>query len=96
MARLLADAVNQTLADGTHAHLSLNARDSAFADAILAAAKPLITKNVTLEKAETPASIAAGFILLCGDIEINCSGEKMIAAARPSLEKQVLDILFAK
>ena len=96
MAGLLADAVNQTLADGTHAFLSLNARDSAFADSILAAAKPLITKNVTLEKSDTPASIAAGFILLCGDIEINCSGEKMIAAARTSLEKQVLDILFAK
>lgn len=95
MARLLAEAVNLSLGDGTQAALSLNSRDSAFADAILASAKPMLTKNVTLVKADSPAPISAGFLLLCGDIEINCSGEKMIETARPALEKNVLDILFA-
>ncbi len=96
MAKLLANAVNLSLKDGMSAALSMSERDSVFADAILAAAQPLITKKVTLTRSDKASPIAAGFILLCGDIEINCSGEKMIETARPALEKQVLDVLFAK
>lgn len=94
MAKLLAQAVNLSLNDGMSAALSLNERDSAFADAILAQAKPLFTKKVTVTKSDRTSPIGAGFILICGDIEINCSGEKMIKAARQTLEKQTLDVLF--
>ncbi len=94
MAKLLAQAVNLSLSDGMSAALSLNERDSVFADAILAQAKPLFTKKVTVTKSDSTSPIGAGFILICGDIEINCSGEKMIKAARQTLEKQTLDVLF--
>ena len=96
MAKLLAEAVNLSLNDGAQAALSLNERDRALADAILAAAKPLFTKQVTVAASDTVSPITAGFILLCGDIEINCSGEALLKTARPTLEKQVLDILFAQ
>lgn len=94
MAALLADAVNGGLPDGAQAYLSLNERDMAFADAIIRAAEPQFTKNVTVACAAKSTPIRAGFLVICGDIELNCSGETLIAAARDRLEKPVLDILF--
>ncbi len=36
----------------------------------------------------------SGFIIYCGDIEINCTGSRLISSARIKLEKEVSDILF--
>ena len=94
MAALLAETVNAGLDDGASAFLSLNDRDMAFAEKILEAAKSKYAKAVTVAKAEKSAPIRAGFLLICGDIEFNCSAEAILAAARDSLEKPVLDILF--
>lgn len=40
------------------------------------------------------ANIRGGFILRCGDIDVNCSIESIVASIRPSLEPQVINTLF--
>lgn len=96
MSALLVSAVNGGLADGDNASLAMNEKDAEFAEAILAAASPAFTKKVTVTKARETVDVEAGFLLICGDIEINCSAKTVVEAARDTLEKPVLDILFGE
>lgn len=43
---------------------------------------------------EKSVNIDGGFIIRCGDIELNCSVKNLVDGVRPSLESKVLEILF--
>lgn len=51
-------------------------------------------ENATLTIAEHSASIDGGFILVYGDVEINCSFESLFLSAKETLQDKVCEVLF--
>jgi len=52
----------------------------------------------TLDKivlSDKNANIEGGFIIKCGDVELNCSIRTLVEGIRPKLEAQVATVLFA-
>lgn len=96
MAALLANAVNAEMPDASKALLKVSKKDALTGEKFIDAAKPLFNKKVEISLSDEYARISSGFILDCGDIEINCSAETLIASSRDKLEKQVLAVLFGE
>lgn len=48
----------------------------------------------TIVLSDSPAAIRGGFILVCGDTELNCSLESICADLRPSLEGEAAKRMF--
>ena len=96
IAALLAETANSFLFDGAKAEIYFGEKDTPLAEKILAAAKNAITVNADIAVGNKNIGAKAGFVLACGDTEVNCSAETIIASAKNSLEKQVLGILFGE
>jgi V/A-type H+-transporting ATPase subunit E len=52
------------------------------------------TEGATLTISENSVNIDGGFILIYGDVEVNCSFDALFFAARESLQDKVCEILF--
>ena len=50
--------------------------------------------DLKLILAEEFANIKGGLILRCGNIDVNCSVEAIVASVRPGLEAEAIGILF--
>lgn len=66
----------------------------AFLGKVVNSATAQITGTGLLTMAPEPCNIKAGFIMLDGNIEINCAFETLVRLQREALEKQVADVLF--
>lgn len=77
--------------------IRLNQRDGgAIGAALLKYAQKATAKaNKTIVLDEQSAPIKGGFILVCGDIELNCSLELYMNKVRTATEGEVCGILFA-
>lgn len=54
-----------------------------------------LSKEAKLTVSDKPANIGEGFILVYGDIEINCTFEALIEDARDELKDTINNIIFA-
>ncbi len=94
MSALLAETVNGFLADGQKAQVYFAKKDLLLAEKILEAAKAGYKVKAEVAKGEKTLNSEAGFVLSCGDTEINCVAGTLLDNAKTELEKPVLDILF--
>ncbi|MFY9380122.1 MAG: V-type ATP synthase subunit E family protein [Acutalibacteraceae bacterium] len=54
-----------------------------------------LPKDVSLEVSNKPANIGEGFILIYGDVEINCTFKAIIEDSRDELKDKIYDMIFA-
>lgn len=54
-----------------------------------------LEKGAKISVAKTPADISDGFVLVYGDIEINCTFEALVADARDAIKDELYSIIFA-
>ena len=91
---LLSETVNGFLADGQKAKVYFAKKDLPLAEKILESAKAGYSVKAEVAKGEKTLGCECGFVLSCGDTEINCIAETLLEGAKAHLEKPVLDILF--
>lgn len=94
MSALLTETVNGFLSDGQKAQVYFANKDLPLAEKILEAAKTGYKVKAEVTKGKKTLNHEAGFVLSCGDTEINCAAGTLLEGAKTSLEKPVLDILF--
>lgn len=54
----------------------------------------LKNKEITVKVSEKPADIGHGFILVYGDVEINCTFDALMEASRDELKEVICGIIF--
>lgn len=54
-----------------------------------------LSKDARLEVSNKPANIGEGFILIYGDVEINCTFKAIIEDSRDELKDKIYDMIFA-
>lgn len=54
-----------------------------------------LEKGAKISVAKDPANISDGFILVYGDVEINCTFEALIEDARDAIKDELFSIIFA-
>ncbi len=54
-----------------------------------------LPKDASLEVSNKPANIGEGFILIYGDVEINCTFKAIIEDSRDELKDKIYDMIFA-
>jgi len=54
-----------------------------------------LSKNAKITVSDKPANIGEGFILVYGDIEINCSFDALIEDSRDELKDKIYNMIFA-
>lgn len=54
-----------------------------------------LPKDAILEVSNKPANIGEGFILIYGDVEINCTFKAIIEDSRDELKDKIYDMIFA-
>lgn len=57
--------------------------------------KALSSKGAKLTVSKKPADIESGFILVYGDVEINCTFDALLEAYRDELKDKVCEIIFS-
>ena len=60
--------------------------------AVVGRLSPEILDKLVLS--EKSVNISGGFIIKCGDVELNCSVDSIISEIRPRLEAEVAEVLF--
>ena len=66
----------------------------AFVDKLVHNTTNLVTGAGMLTLAEETRDIRGGFIMVDGDVEINCAFETLVRLQREQMEKKVADVLF--
>lgn len=54
-----------------------------------------LPKEASLEVSNKPANIGEGFVLVYGDVEINCTFKAIIEDSRDELKDKIYDMIFA-
>ena len=67
----------------------------AFVDKLVHSTTAAVTGAGMLTLAEETRDIQGGFIMVDGDVEINCAFETLVRLQREKLERKVADALFA-
>ncbi|MBQ7836000.1 MAG: V-type ATP synthase subunit E [Clostridia bacterium] len=77
--------------------VKFNEKDTArYSASVLKELASQNTGSAIVKADKSIAHIKGGAIVLCGDIEMNCSIEAIVEAKRSSLEAHAADILFSK
>ena len=94
--KVLVAAVNDHIHDGAPCEMVPSEKDAGIAPAIIqnAIQTKSFQKGVEIKLSDQRADIRGGFYLKSGPVEVNCSAEALIGAAKISLEKKVYDLLF--
>ena len=66
----------------------------AFVDKLVHNTTAIVTGTGMLTLAEETRDIKGGFIMVDGDVEINCAFETLVRLQREQMEKKVADVLF--
>ncbi len=66
----------------------------AFVDKLVHSTTAVVTGAGMLTLSEETRDIRGGFIMVDGDVEINCAFETLVRLQREKLEKKVADVLF--
>ena len=66
----------------------------AFVDKLVHNTTAVVTGAGMLTLSEETRDIRGGFIMVDGDVEINCAFETLVRLQREKLEKKVADVLF--
>ena len=67
----------------------------AFLGKVVNSTAARVTGTGMLTLSEETRPIQGGFILVDGDVEVNCAFETLVRLQREKLEKEVADALFA-
>ncbi len=95
--RLLATYAGEDFVKATELSLVMAKRDEALGRALCEGlSKKLATEKKTLVLAEADENIGSGFVLIAGDIRMDCSLKRLVYSQKASLEGEVYRILFAK
>ncbi len=93
-ASLVASCADRAFNGGDTVSLAVGSADKGMEADVIRAAKEKLTKAVTLTVSDRTPDIAGGFLLICGDIEVNCSADALFAELAGTLEKPILSVLF--
>lgn len=91
-------AANEALASQVAPDLPESITDSkvgAFLGKVVNTTAAMVTGTAMLTLSQETRDIQGGFIMVDGDVEINCSFETLVRLQREKLEKVVADTLFA-
>ena len=95
-ASLLADAALSALHDGAKALLLMGRSETVSAQAVITEAKERVAGRVEIEPCRDTAPFDYGFLVKCGDVEINGELDKVFAQLKTTLAGPVLSVLFGK
>ena len=91
-------AANEALVKGVAPELPGSITDTkvgAFLGKVVNSTAAMVTGTGMLTLSEETRPIQGGFILVDGDVEVNCAFETLVRLQREKLEKEVADALFA-
>lgn len=90
-------AANDALVKGVAPDLPGSITDTkvgAFLGKVVSSTAAMVTGTGLLTLSEETRPIKGGFIMVDGDVEINCAFETLVRLQREKLEKQVAEVLF--
>ncbi len=90
-------AANEAMVKGVAPELPGSITDTkvgAFLGKVVNSTAAMVTGTGMLTLSERTAPIRGGFIMVDGDVEINCAFETLVRLQREKLEKEVANVLF--
>ena len=91
-------AANEALVKGVAPELPGSISDTrvgAFLGKVVSSTTAMVTGAGALTLSEETRPIQGGFVLVDGDVEVNCAFETLVRLQREKLEKEMADALFA-